>query len=192
MKRQASTGLPLIGTEITILDEQGCELPWDGEHVGEIVVRSNVVTPGYWNEPEATKSATRDGWFHTGDLATIDEEGYVLIVDRDKDMILSGGENISSLEIEKALYEHASVLECAVIGVPDTKWGEVPKALVVLREGQAATEGELIEFCRERLAGYKAPKSFEFVETLPKGGTGKILKRELREPYWHGHDKRVG
>jgi fatty-acyl-CoA synthase len=189
--RQSSTGLPLVGTELTIVDEQGRELPWDGRTVGEIVVRSNVVSPGYWQDAAATEASFRDGWFHTGDLATIDAEGYALIVDRKKDIIISGGENISSLEIEKVLHEHPDVFECAVIGVPDAKWGEVPRAIVVLREGAEADERDLIGFCRSRLAGFEVPKAVELVSALPHGGTGKILKRTLREPYWAGKDKRV-
>ncbi|MGH2372531.1 MAG: class I adenylate-forming enzyme family protein, partial [bacterium] len=133
----------------------------------------------------------RDGWFHTGDMATIDTEGYALIVDRKKDIIISGGENISSVEVENTLFSHPVVFEVAVIGVPDDQWGEVPKALVVLKPGAKATEEELIQFCRDRLAHFKAPKSVEFLESLPKGGTGKILKGELRERYWKGLVKRV-
>jgi fatty-acyl-CoA synthase len=180
IRRQASTGLPLVGTELTIVDDRGEELPWNGEAIGEIVVRGNVVCSGYWNDPEATLAAFRNGWFHTGDLATIDDEGYVLIVDRAKDIIISGGENISSLEIEKVLYEHPAVLECAVIGVSDEKWGEVPKALVALRAGSSAGPEELVAFCRQRMARFKVPKVVELVAELPKGGTGKILKRQLR------------
>jgi acyl-CoA synthetase (AMP-forming)/AMP-acid ligase II len=166
-------------------------VPWDGSSVGEIVVRGNVVAHGYWNDEGATAEAIRDGWLHTGDLATIDPEGYVLIVDRKKDIIVSGGENVSSIEVEKLLYEHPSVLECAVIGVPDERWGEAVKAVVALRPGEGATEQELMAFCRSRLAGFKVPRSVAFVDALPKSGTGKILKRELREPYWVGADKRV-
>jgi fatty-acyl-CoA synthase len=124
-------------------------------------------------------------------MATIDDEGYVLIVDRSKDIIICGGENISSVEIENTIVAHPAVYECAVIAVPDEQWGEVPKALVVLKPGASTTEAELIQFCRDRLAHFKAPKSVEFFETLPKGGTGKILKAELREKYWAGYAKRV-
>jgi fatty-acyl-CoA synthase len=139
----------------------------------------------------ATAGAIRDGWFYTGDMATIDQEGYVLIVDRAKDIIISGGENISSVEIENAIFAHPAVYECAVIAVPDEQWGEVPKALIVLKPGATATEAELIQWCRDRLAHFKAPKSVEFFDSLPKGGTGKILKAELREKYWAGYAKRV-
>jgi fatty-acyl-CoA synthase len=141
---------------------------------------------GYWKQPEATAAVIRDGWFYTGDMATIDENNYVLIVDRKKDIIVSGGENISSLEVEKAMLAHAAVYEVAVIPVPDERWGEAPKALVVLKPGARATENELLEFCRGRLARYKCPRSIEFLEMLPKTGTGKILKKELRKKYWSG------
>jgi fatty-acyl-CoA synthase len=146
---------------------------------------------GYFRDPEATAAAIRNGWFHTGDMAVIDDEGYVLIVDRLKDIIISGGENISSVEVETALFSHPAVFEVAVVGVPDEQWGEVPKALVVLKPGMKAAEHELIAFCRERLAHFKVPKSIEFFDALPKGGTGKILKGELREKYWVGFAKRV-
>jgi fatty-acyl-CoA synthase len=190
-RRQASTGLPLVGVELKIVDDSGSELPWDGVHEGEIVVRSNVVMEGYWNDPEGSATAMRDGWFHTGDVATIDAEGYVLIVDRKKDIIISGGENISSVEIEKVLYECPQVLESAVIAVPDEQWGEVPLALVALRPGAVVTADDLGAFCRERLASFKVPKEFEFVNELPKGGTGKILKARLREQHWQAMTKRV-
>jgi fatty-acyl-CoA synthase len=133
----------------------------------------------------------RGGWFHTGDLAVVHADGYIEIVDRAKDVINSGGENISSVEVEAMLYEHPAVLEAAVIGVPDEQWGEVPKALVVLKPGQSLEEGELIGFCRDRMAHFKAPKSVEFIEVLPKTATGKIQKFTLREPYWQGYEKRV-
>jgi len=149
------------------------------------------VMAGYWKQPEATERAIRDDWFHTADLATIDDEGYILIVDRMKDMILSGGENISSAEIERVLSEYPAVLECAVIAVPDEKWGEVAKALVILREGQSADEADILDHCRSHLARFKVPKSVKFVDSLPKGGTGKILKKVLREPYWSGRKRRV-
>jgi fatty-acyl-CoA synthase len=138
---------------------------------------------GYWNQPDASAEAFRGGWFHTGDMATINEEGYVLIVDRKKDMILSGGENISSLEVERVILAHPAILEAAVIPVSDQKWGEVPKALVVLREGASVSESHLIEFCRSQLAHYKCPHSVEVVDSLPKTGTGKVLKKNLRKQY---------
>ncbi len=190
-RRQSSAGMPILGVDLAIVDEDGRELPWDGGSEGEVVVRSNLVMAGYWGDEESTQQAMRGGWFHTGDIATIDSEGYALIVDRKKDIIISGGENVSSVEIEKALYEHPAVLESAVIAVPDEQWGEVPKALVVLRPQTRATEAEILEFCSERLASFKVPKSVEFIEELPKGGTGKILKSQLREPYWKGKEARV-
>jgi len=191
LRRKATAGYALAGTEIRVVDLEGREVPWDGQAVGEVVVRGDVVMEGYWNQPEATVQAIRDGWFHTGDLATIDEEGYILIVDRDKDMILSGGENIASAEVERAIHGHPAVLECAVIAVPDDTWGEVPKALVALKAGQTASEEEIIAHCRNHLGGFKSPKSVEFVESLPKGGTEKILKKVLREKYWEGRERRV-
>lgn len=190
-RRRASTGLPIVGVDMVLLDADGNELPWDGVSAGEIAVRSNLVMKGYWKDEEATRSAVTDGWFRTGDIAVIDPDGYVLIVDRRKDIIVSGGENISTVEIETALYEHPAVLESAVIGIPDERWGEVPAAIVAIRPGCQATSDELIEFCRGKLARFKVPKRIDFAESLPKGGTGKILKRELREPYWQGHEKRV-
>jgi acyl-CoA synthetase (AMP-forming)/AMP-acid ligase II len=191
LKRRATAGYALAGAEIRVIDAHGKDVKPNGEEVGEVVVRSDVVMAGYWNQPEATAQAIRDDWFHTGDLATIDEEGYILIVDRAKDMILSGGENIASAEIERVLYACPAVLECAVIAVPDDQWGEVPKAFVIPRAGHSVTETELIEHCRERLAGFKVPKTVELVESLPKGGTGKILKKALREKYWAGLKRRV-
>ena len=143
---------------------------------------------GYWKQPEATAQVMRNGWFHTGDMATIDENGYALIVDRKKDIIVSGGENISSLEVEKALLAHPGIYEVAVIPVPDERWGEVPKALVVMKPGVAATEAEVLEFCRSHLTHYKCPRTVEFLDTLPRTGTGKVLKKELRKKYWSGSE----
>ncbi|HZU12897.1 MAG TPA: fatty acid--CoA ligase [Chloroflexota bacterium] len=191
IRRQASTGLPLTGVDLRVVDDSGREVAADGQAIGEIVVRSNVVMTGYWRDDEATRDAMRGGWFHTGDMAVVDGEGYVQIVDRKKDIIISGGENISSVEIENALYAHPAVLECAVIGVPDEQWGEVPLALVALKPGKSAGESDLIAHCRLTLAGFKVPRSVRFREGLPKGGTGKILKRELREPFWSGQERRV-
>jgi fatty-acyl-CoA synthase len=152
--------------------------------MGEILARGDGVMDGYWRQPEATADVMRGGWFHTGDMATIDESGSILIVDRKKDIIVSGGENISSLEVEKAILAHPAVYEAAVIPVPDDKWGEVPKALVVTKPGSSITEGELLEFCRSRIARYKCPRAIEFVENLPKTATGKVLKKGLRAKYW--------
>jgi fatty-acyl-CoA synthase len=181
---QAMTGYAMPGSELRVVDANDRDVPHDGKTVGEIVARGDGVMMGYWNQPESTAQVLCDGWLHTGDLATMDENGYLLIVDRKKDIIVSGGENISSLEVEKAFAAHPSVYEVAVIPVPHEKWGEAPKALVVLKPGAAATEQELLNFCASRIAHYKCPRSVEFLSALPKTGTGKILKRELREKYW--------
>jgi fatty-acyl-CoA synthase len=182
--RKARAGLPVPTVDLRVVDEEGHDVTPDGTAIGEVVVKSNVVMAGYWQDPEASAATVdENGWFHTGDMATIDEEGYIQIADRKKDIIISGGENISSLEVERALYSHPAVLEAAVIAVPDEFWGEVPKAIVALKPGQRATEEEIVEHCRGILAGYKVPKSVEFAEELPKGGTGKILKTVLKEKY---------
>ena len=181
---QAMAGFAIPGVELRVLGPDGKEVPHDGSAIGEIVVRGDTIMQGYWQQPEATATAMRDGWFHTGDVATVNACNYIQIVDRKKEIIVSGGENISSLEVEKVLSAHPSVYEAAVIPVPDAKWGEVPKALVVLKPGMKATEDELLEFCRARLSHYKCPRSVDFPESLPKTGTGKVLKRELRRQYW--------
>jgi fatty-acyl-CoA synthase len=180
---QAMTGYAAPGMELRVVDPNDKDVPRDGASIGEIIARSDGVMQGYWQQPEATAEALRGGWFHTGDMATWREDGYILIVDRKKDIIVSGGENISSLEVEKALVAHPDVYEVAVIPVPDSKWGEVPKALIVLKPGAKATEEGLIEFCRSRISHYKAPRSVEFVDSLPKTGTGKILKKDLRKQH---------
>jgi len=185
---QAMTGFAFPGTEIRVVDADDRDVPRDGQAIGEIIARSDGVMEGYWRQPEDSAEALRGGWFHTGDMATWNEDGYILIVDRKKDIIVSGGENISSLEVEKAILANPAVLEAAVIPVPDEKWGEVPKALVVLKPNAEASESELIEFCRSRLAHYKCPRSFEFLDSLPKTGTGKILKKDIRKKYWQGQD----
>jgi fatty-acyl-CoA synthase len=180
---QAMTGYAFPGGELRVVDAEDKDVPHDGVTMGEIIARSDGVMAGYWRQPEATAEALRGGWFHTGDMAVIAENGYILIVDRKKDIIVSGGENISSLDVEKVLVAHPDVYEVAVIPVPDQKWGEVPKAIVVAKPGRNPSEVELIEFCRARIAHYKCPQSIEFCETLPKTATGKVLKRELREKY---------
>ena len=186
-EKQASTGHAIPGVEIRVVDAEGNDVPQDGRTIGEIVARSDGVMAGYWKQPEATAEVMRGGWFHTGDMATIDEDGYVLIVDRKKDIIVSGGENISSLEVEKAILAHPNVYEVAVIPIPDQRWGEVPKALVVLKPGTQLNEQELLEFCRGQISHYKCPRSIEFLDTpLPRTGTGKVLKKELRKKYWSG------
>lgn len=183
---QARTGYALPGVEVRVVDAEDRDVPHDGVSVGEIIARGDGVMAGYWKQPEATSTVMRNGWFHSGDMATIDENGYLLIVDRKKDIIVSGGENISSLEVEKALLTHPAVYEAAVIPVPDDRWGEVPKALIALKPGARLTEAELLAFCRGCLAHYKCPRSVEFMDALPKTGTGKILKKELRKKYWSG------
>jgi fatty-acyl-CoA synthase len=189
---KARAGLPLVGIILRVVDEEGHDVKPDGKEIGEVVVKSNVVMAGYWGDPEASAECVDDeGWFHTGDMATIDEEGYILIADRKKDIIISGGENIASLEVERVLYSHPAILEAVVIATPHDFWGEVPKAIVVRKPGQSTTEEEIIEHCRGKLAGYKIPKSVDFVDELPKGGTGKILKTVLREKYWSGYGRRV-
>jgi fatty-acyl-CoA synthase len=191
LRRKATAGFVLAGSELRVVDANGHDVEPDGKAVGEVIVRGDNVMAGYWNQPEETARAIRGGWFYTGDLATIDDEGYVLIVDRVKDMVLSGGENIATAEVERVIYQHPAVLECAVIAVPDDAWGEVPKALVVLRDGERAIEAEIIDHCRLHLAGFKVPSSVEFMKGLPKGGTGKVLKKVLREKYWAGRERRV-
>jgi len=188
---QAKTGLPIVGVRLRVVDADGNEVPPDEKSMGEIVVRGNQVMHGYLKDQEATEAVIIDGWFHTGDMAVVDQEGYITIVDRKKDIIISGGENISSIEVEKVIQNHPAVFEVVVIGVPHEKWGEAPKALVVLKPGMEANELEILQFVRKHLAGYKIPKSVEFRKVLPKGGTGKILKKELREPYWKGYIKRI-
>jgi fatty-acyl-CoA synthase len=190
-ERKAMTGWAIPGVRIRVADAAGQDVRPDGAEIGEIVVRGNTVMDGYYRDPEATAAAIREGWFHTGDMATIDEAGYILIRDRSKDIIITAGENISSVEIETAIAAHPAVLECAVIAAPDEKRGEVPVALVVLKPDAAVSEKELKAFCRQHLAGFKVPREIHFREALPKGGTGKILKAELREPFWAGLDSRV-
>jgi acyl-CoA synthetase (AMP-forming)/AMP-acid ligase II len=184
-----SCGRPLAEAEVAVVDEQGRPVP-DGE-IGEIAVRGPDVVAGYFNEPELTRESFRDGWFHTGDLARRRADGYVFIVDRKKDMIISGGFNIYAVEVESVLHRHPEVYEAAVVGVPDPQWGEAVKAVVVLREGSTLTEQELIDFCAEHLARMKKPRSVDFVPALPHNPNGKIDRRAIREPHWAGADRRV-
>jgi len=185
---QAMTGYPVPGVEMRVVDANDKDVPADGVSIGEIIVRGDGVMEGYWGQPEASAEALRGGWFHTGDMATLNADGYFLVVDRKKDIIVSGGENISSLELEKAILAHPAILEACVIPVPDAKWGEVPKALLVRKPNVQIEEQELLEFCRGKLSHYKCPRSVEFVDNLPKTATGKILKKDLRKKYWHGKD----
>ncbi|HEX6883628.1 MAG TPA: long-chain-fatty-acid--CoA ligase [Planctomycetota bacterium] len=180
LRLRARTGRPFGGIELEVVDEHDRRVPADDRSVGEIRVRGATVTPGYWNRPEETARALRGGWLYTGDLAVVDVHGFVNIVDRKKDMILTGGENVYSTEVEHALHEHPDVLEAAVFALPDEAYGESVNAAVVLREGSAASAAELIAFCRERIAGYKVPRTLEFLPELPKTGSGKISKHLLR------------
>jgi len=189
MKRLASAGFPRTDVEVKIFNSNDKELP-PGE-MGEIVTRSDLVMKGYWRNPEATAETLYSGWLHTGDMGYIDEGGYLFIMDRSKDMIISGGENIYPREIEEVLIKHPAVREVAVIGVPDAKWGEAIKAVVALQPGASAAEEELIGFCKDNIASYKKPKSVDFVDELPKNNYGKILKRELRATYWEGRERKV-
>jgi fatty-acyl-CoA synthase len=185
---QALTGYAILGVEMRVVDPNDKDVPHDGKSIGEIIARGDGIMEGYWKQPESSAEALRGGWFHTGDMAVVNEDGYFLIVDRKKDIIVSGGENISSLELEKVILAHPAVLEACVIPVPDQKWGEVPRALVVLKPETRATEAELLDFSRSHLAHYKCPRAVDFVESLPKTGTGKILKRDLRKKFWDGQD----
>ncbi|ELY52051.1 AMP-dependent synthetase and ligase [Natronococcus jeotgali DSM 18795] len=188
-------GAETLCTDVRIVDEDGEDVPRDGRTIGEIVVRGNQVMDRYLNKPEETERAFNErleGYFHTGDLATIDEDGMVAIQDRKKDIIISGGENISSIELEDVLYDHPDVQKAAVIPVPSEQWGETPKALIVPAADAEPTEDEIVEFVTDRLAGYKKPTSVEFVEDLPETATGKVQKYELREEYWDDAERRVG
>jgi len=192
LRVQAKTGYPMIGVDIRVIDDEGGDVQPDSGEVGEVITRANVVMKGYWRQPEATDAVIVDGWFHTGDMALLDSEGYIEVVDRKKDLIISGGENISSIEVEGLLYKHPAVLEAAVIAAPDERWGEVPYAIVVLKPGASATESELADFCREHLAHFKCPKRVDFIDVLPRTATGKIQKNLLRERFWKGKTKHVG
>jgi acyl-CoA synthetase (AMP-forming)/AMP-acid ligase II len=185
----ASCGRPLSTAELKVVDARGAELPPGA--VGEIVCRSGQVIKGYWRLPEASAEAIRDGWLHTGDAGYFDADGYLYVYDRIKDMIISGGENVYPAEVESALFAHPAVADVGVIGVPDERWGEAVTAIVVRRPGAHVTAPELIAFARERIAGYKVPKSIAFAEALPRNPSGKLLKRELRAPYWAGQERQV-
>jgi fatty-acyl-CoA synthase len=192
LRVQAKTGYPMIGVDIRVVTDEGRDVKPDSGEVGEVITRANVVMKGYWRQPEATDAVIVDGWFHTGDMATVDSEGFIEVCDRKKDLIISGGENISSIEVEGLLYKHPAVLEAAVVAAPDERWGEVPCAIVVLKPGAAASDSELSDFCREHLAHFKCPKRIDFIESLPRTATGKIQKNLLRERYWKGKAKLVG
>lgn len=179
---KARQGVELLTSgELRVVDAEGREVSWDGQSIGEIVVRGNAVMDGYYRDPEATAEAMRGGWFHSGDAAVVHPDGYVEIRDRFKDVIISGGENVSSVEVEGVLLRHPEVQEAAVVGLPHKKWGEAPHAFVVRRPGGAVTEIELQQFARERLAGFKSPKGVTFLDELPKTATGKVQKYVLRK-----------
>jgi fatty-acyl-CoA synthase len=178
-KRLSRAGAPALGTELRISES------------GEVLVRSNTVLAGYWQNPDATAEALEDDWFHTGDGGTLDEEGYLTISDRKKDVIITGGENVSSIEVEDVVFSHPAVAEVAVIGVPDEKWGELVTAIVVVAGDQQVTPEEIIAHCRGRIAGYKIPKRVEFRDALARTATGKIQKFKLREAFWSGSDRQV-
>jgi fatty-acyl-CoA synthase len=181
VRKAGSVGKPVLHTDVRIVDEDGNVLGPD--EVGELCIRGGNVTTGYWNRPEATAEAILDGWLHSGDAAQYDDEGFYYIVDRWKDMFISGGENVYPAEVENVIYQHPAVAEVAVIGVPHPKWQEVGKAIVVVKEDHTLTEEEVITFCQHKLARYKIPKSAAFVAALPRNAAGKVLKRELRKPW---------
>jgi fatty-acyl-CoA synthase len=181
LRKAGSVGKPVLHTDVCIMDREGRVLG-PGE-VGELCIRGGNVTTGYWNRPQATAEAIVGGWLHSGDAAKYDEEGFYYIVDRWKDMFISGGENVYPAEVENVIYQHPAVSEAAVIGAPHPKWQEVGQAIVVVKEGHALTEQEVIEFCQGKLARYKIPKSVAFVDALPRTAAGKVLKRQLREEF---------
>jgi fatty-acyl-CoA synthase len=184
-----SCGRATAGVELRIVDTQGT--PLAPSQVGEIICRTAKNMKGYWNRADETAKALKDGWLRTGDVGYLDESGYLYIHDRLKDMIVSGGENIYPAEIESALYGHPDIADIAVVGVPDERWGEAVKALVVVKQNRTADAADILRYARERLAGYKIPKSIEFLPELPRNSSGKILKRVLREQYWRGRERRV-
>jgi acyl-CoA synthetase (AMP-forming)/AMP-acid ligase II len=173
-----------------VVDDALRDVPRDGTTMGEVVMRGNNVMAGYYANPEATAEAFAGGWFHSGDIAVWHPDGAIELRDRRKDVIISGGENISSIEVEQAISAHPAVLECAVVAIPHELWGERPKAFVTLKDGATASEEEIIEFCRQRLPHFKCPDAIEF-KTLPKTSTGKVQKFVLREPEWAGHERRI-
>jgi fatty-acyl-CoA synthase len=178
--------------EIRVVDDKMNDVPRDMKSIGEVVIRSDHVMEGYYKDPEGTAAVMTGAWLHTGDMAVWDDENYIHVVDRKKDIIISGGENISSIEVERAIFAHPAVFECAVVAAPDGKWGEIPVAIVVLKPGQKLTEEALLQFLQPQIAKFKMPRAIEFTDSpLPKTGTGKIVKRALREKFWVGKPKRV-
>jgi fatty-acyl-CoA synthase len=192
LRHRAMAGWPLPGCEVRVVDLELKDVPRDMQSIGEVVMRGDNVMDGYYREPKATADVMTNGWLHTGDMAVWDEENYIHIVDRKKDIIISGGENISSIEVERASAAHPAVLECAVVSAPDSQWGEVPAAFIVIKTGHTLDERILCEFLCNRIAKFKMPRRFHFTDTaLPKTGTGKILKRDLRETLWAARDLRI-
>jgi long-chain acyl-CoA synthetase len=189
VQRISSAGRPVMGVKVKIVDDLGNEV--ETGRVGEITVQGNNVMKGYWKQPDLTREVLKDGWLFTGDMGRMDDLGYLYIVDRKKDMIISGGENIYAKEVEDVLFSHPGVANAVVIGVPDDKWGEAVKGLVIKKAGFEPTEEELIDFCKERLASYKKPRTIEFMRDFPKSAAGKILKRELRQKYWRDREKKI-
>jgi acyl-CoA synthetase (AMP-forming)/AMP-acid ligase II len=184
LKYKSTTGREFLGVKLKVVNNKGNEVKNNNIDFGEIIVKGDTVFNGYWKLPKETKKVFRNGWFYTGDMAVINEEGYVTIVDRKKDMIITGGENVFSIEVENILYSHPSVLDAAVIGVPDLEWGEIVKAFIVLKKEEHVTESEIIKYCKGKIANYKIPKSIVILENLPKLGSGKISKKILREKYY--------
>lgn len=180
----------VVSDRVRVVDEAMNDVPRDGRTMGEVVMHGNNVMKGYYENPRATAAAFEGGWFHSGDIGVWHPDGYIELRDRAKDVIISGGENISTIEVEQAVTQHPAVMECAVVAIPDEKWGERPKAFVILKPGKTATELEIIAFCRERLAHFKCPAAVEFGD-LPKTSTGKVQKYVLREKEWHGLEKRI-
>jgi fatty-acyl-CoA synthase len=188
----ARQGVNMIQADpMRVVDENMADVPPDGATMGEIIMRGNNVMAGYHDDPEATAHAFRGGWFHSGDLGVMHPDGYVELRDRAKDIIISGGENISTVEVEQAVMSHPAVLETAVVGVPDQRWGERPKAFIVRKPGASVTEADIIAHVQQQIARYKAPRDVEFVAILPKTSTGKVQKYELREKEWAGHSSRI-
>ena len=188
-KRLGSAGIARTDVEVRIVDEEDRSVP--AGQIGEIAVAGDVVMKGYLKDPEATAEAMRNGWLHTGDVGYMNERGFIYIMDRMKDMIISGGSNIYPRELEEVILKHPAVQEVVVIGIPDPIWGESVKAIVVRRPGAVVSEEDVIGFCREHIASYKKPKSVEFTDSIPKNAYGKVLRREIREPYWKGSARRV-
>jgi fatty-acyl-CoA synthase len=192
IRRAAMAGWPMVGTRVRVVDLHGDDVPRDTKTMGEVVAQGDNIMEGYYREPDATGEVIEKGWLHTGDMAVWDEDGWIHIVDRKKEIIISGGENISSIEVEKAIFAHESVLECAVVAAPDDQWGEVPAAMIVLKPGHSLSQEELLDFLSGRLGKFKMPRIIEFSEDpLPKTGTGKIRKNVLKHRYWAGKEKRV-